>query len=98
MKPSISKYFSALEAGVGGYLIADGVTKVADYISKVDSIRDAVYQAATNITPEVITQANDLANRVNLESGSLFEIAGGVAALGIAYWMFKEDEIKELQK
>ena len=98
MKLSISKIFSTLEAGAGGYCIADGATKVADYISKVDSIRDAVYQAATNITPEVITQANDLASKVNLERGSLFEIAVGVAALGLAYWMFKEDEIKELQK
>ena len=98
MKPSISKFFSALEAGVGGYLVADGTSKIADYISKVDSIRDAVYQAATNITPEVITQANDLASKVNLERGSLVEIAAGVAVLGLAYWMFKEDEIKELQK
>ncbi|HLC51758.1 MAG TPA: hypothetical protein VJI98_00770 [Candidatus Nanoarchaeia archaeon] len=98
MKLKLSKFCSSLEAGLGGYFIADGVRKVADYISKVDSIRDAVYRAATNITPEVITQANDLASRVNLEQGSLFEIATGVAAIGIAYWMFKEDEIAELRK
>jgi len=92
---SISRWINALEAGAGGYFIADGILPILDYISKVDSIRDGVYRTATKITPELIIQADDLVSRVNFESSSLIEIAVGVTLLGLSYGSFKQEETKK---
>lgn len=96
------EFLFALEAGIGGFSLSVGVKKMADYISQVDSIRDAIYQSATKVTPEVIAQANDLISTLNPERTGIIgtgtiPVGIGIYLLSAAYFGFKRTEINELK-
>ncbi len=60
-----------------------------EYTSKINGIRDAVYRAASNITPDVIVQADKLVSNVT-SAGAAVEIGIGIGALALAYMLSKE--------
>ena len=85
VKDSVVK---AILVATSGTNIAIGLEGIVTHCLATDSVRDAVYAHADNITPEVIEQANKLASEVSRGNFYVALLALGVAGLTLGYMYF----------
>ena len=83
LRNALQNVKAGILVSIGGSDVMSGLEKLAEYHAKINSISNAVYSHADKITPEIIQQANEMTETINLPlMASVHFIIAGVCAIG----------------